>query len=456
MPFYSQLEIKEVERDKVKKLRTTKGIQRLREALLAQFSAKHTKSVKIATWNLREFGAGKYAGRDFECLYYIAEIISHFDIIALQEIRSDMREFNALRKILGPDWSFIASDVTDGSAGNGERMIFVYNRKTTFFRNVAGELTLDDGEKIRAAFGERIKLENGFELKLANSAASLDGTYDASLKSAGDKKKLAADLEVPIPDGSQLTLPSGVKLVLVKNTVVESPGRGKATITLPNKIEGEQYRLRFLEDSLDDSFKQFARTPYLISFQSGWLKINLCTVHIYYGNASDDDKLEQRRSEIEQLTKALAKKAASEYSLDGESFLGVLGDFNIIGKGHPTMEALESNDFIIPDQLKSIPGSNVARDKAYDQIAFWKPKRVKEYAKLDILAGNTFDYFEHVFRLDQEGEYRNEAPQNGLKDTGTFNTWRTYKMSDHLPMWVELRSDFSDEYLAKIIKSEVS
>jgi hypothetical protein len=456
MPFYSQLEIKDTDRDKVKKLRTTKGIQKLRQALLAQFSEKHTKSVKIATWNLREFGAGKYAGRDFECLYYIAEIISHFDIIALQEIRSDLREFNALRKILGPDWSFIASDVTDGSAGNGERMIFVYNRRTTFFRNIVGELTLDGGEKIKAAFGERIKLENGFELKLANGASSLNGTYDASIKSAGDKKKLAADLEISIPEGSQLTLPTGVKVVVVKNTEIESPGRGKATITFPSKIEGEQFRLRFLEDSLDDSFKQFARTPYLISFQSGWLKINLCTVHIYYGSASDDAKLDQRRNEIEQLTKALAKKAASEYSLDGESFLGVLGDFNIIGKGHPTLEALESNNFIIPEQLKSIPGSNVARDKAYDQIAFWKSQRVKDYAKLDILAGNIFDFFEHVFRLDQELEYRSEAPQNGLKASGTFNTWRTYKMSDHLPMWVELRNDFSDEYLAKIIGSEIN
>jgi hypothetical protein len=34
--------------------------------------------------------------------------------------------------------------------------------------------------------------------------------------------------------------------------------------------------------------------------------------------------------------------------------------------------------------------------------------------------------------------------------------WRTHQMSDHLPMWVELRIDYSDEYLAyKLGKSPI-
>jgi hypothetical protein len=27
--------------------------------------------------------------------------------------------------------------------------------------------------------------------------------------------------------------------------------------------------------------------------------------------------------------------------------------------------------------------------------------------------------------------------------------WRTFQMSDHLPMWVELKIDYSDDYLAR-------
>ena len=30
--------------------------------------------------------------------------------------------------------------------------------------------------------------------------------------------------------------------------------------------------------------------------------------------------------------------------------------------------------------------------------------------------------------------------------------WRTFQMSDHLPMWIELRINFSEDYLKKIQK----
>ncbi len=462
MPFYPKLKIRksDSEEKKIKKKRTAQRIQLLKEMLEEHFVSSRKKesqvgSVKIATWNIREFCGGKYKGRDFEALYYIGEIISHFDIVALQETRSLLDEFRDLTKILGPDWSYIATDVTDGDAGNGERMIFLFNRRKVQFRDIVGELTLKEGAKIKAAFGERIKLDTGMEVVLPNGSPSLSGTYDARLKTKNGVKKLSADLEIPLPDDTVLKLPSGSHLVVTKNTEVVSPGRGKATVTIPDHITGERYRLRFPENSFDDSLRQFARTPFLISFQSGWLKLNLCTVHIYYGDASDKRKLEQRRSEIELLTEALANKAKGEFLQDGESFLGVLGDFNIIGEGHPTMDALESNDFEIPQELKSIPGSNVARDKAYDQIAFWKPARTKKYAKLDILGANIFDFYKYVFTKDDESIYRNEAPKNGLKDSSSFTTWRTYKMSDHLPMWIELRTDFSNEYLDKISESDI-
>ncbi len=32
----------------------------------------------------------------------------------------------------------------------------------------------------------------------------------------------------------------------------------------------------------------------------------------------------------------------------------------------------------------------------------------------------------------------------------SYSRWRTHQMSDHLPMWVELHVDFSEEYLAEV------
>lgn len=460
MPFYTSLKIRDNDSavNRKKKQRVADNLLKLKSEL-----ANHLKnsgsmmddrsSVRIATWNLREFGKPNYNGRGFEPLYYMAEIISQFDIVALQEIRADLTEFLSLKKILGPDWDYVATDVTDGGPGNGERMVFLYNRRQVQFRNIAGELTLKEGEQIRASFGERIKLEDGLKLSLPQDASSLSGTYDARTKKSGDGYKLAADLEIPLPTGSTLDIPEGSSLTLTKNTPIVRPAIGQAKVSIPkSNINGHKYRLRFPENTFDDSLKQFARTPYIISFQAGWLKLNLCTVHIYYGDASDERKLEQRRSEIEQLTKALANKAKAEFKHDDETFLGILGDFNIIGEGHPTMEALESSGFEINDKLKSIPGTNVARDKAYDQIAFWKPSRATGYSRLDIRAGNVFDFFKHIYTESDEALYRSE-PENGLKPSTNYRTWRTYKMSDHLLMWVELRNDFGKEYLQNIKNS---
>lgn len=344
MPFYTQIKLRanDSEVSRGRKRRVAEKLLSLRAGLEAHLresgsAGDRSKSVRIATWNLREFGGSKYGGRDYECLYHIAEVVSHFDIVAVQEVREDLAEFLDLLKILSPDWGYLATDVTEGSAGsagNGERMVYLYNRRRVQFRNIAGELTLPEGGKIRAAFGERILLGSGLAVNVPAGAASLSGTYDARLASVADGKKLDADLEIPLPPGTTLSLPEGASLVGTKNARVTSPGRGKAQITLPAEISGEPYRLRFPDRSFDDSLRQFARTPFLISFQAGWLKLNLATVHIYYGDV-DPAKMEQRRNEIELLTAALARKAKGEYAQDKESFLGVLGDFNIIGRGIP-------------------------------------------------------------------------------------------------------------------------
>lgn len=423
MPFYTRLKAQPDDSagETAKKQRVAARLLALRTALTQHLSASGStldrgRSVRIGTWNLREFGGSKYGGRDYECLYYLAEVISQFDIVALQEIRANLGEFLELKKILGPDWDYLATDVADGDAGNGERMVYLFNRRQVQFCHIAGELTLKEGGKVRAAFGERVRLDQGLTLRLPAGAPGLSGTYPARLRSAGSQKKLDADLEIPLPAGSALVLPDGASLVVAKNTAVQSPGTGRATVQIGDPVGGTEYRLRFPDESFDDSLRQFARTPYLIAFQAGWLKLNLCTVHIYYGDDDDSGgKMEQRRSEIEKLTQALAGKAKDELKADKEAFLGVLGDFNIIGAGHPTMAALESNGFVIPEKLKSIPGSNVAKDKAYDQIAFWNPARTEGYARLDVLGAGVFDFYEHVYRLEDEPIYRAEGAENGLK-----------------------------------------
>lgn len=458
MPYYPKLKFRSSDSAKIraKKQRVIDRIRILRQALNQHFASSRDNTqqfgtAKIATWNLREFGKKNYGGRSFEELYYIAEIIAQFDLVALQEIRSDLTEFRELKRILGPQWDFIATDVTDGKAGNDERMVFLFDRNKVQFRNIAGELTLRESQKVQASFGERVNLENGIVLDLHSQ--DLSGIYKASTATKKGDIVLNEDLEIPIQGSCHLILPEGCYLAVKKGTVISRPKRGHAEIQLQSgPIQGENFAIRFPEGSFDDSLKQFARTPFLLSFQLGWLKLNLCTVHIYYGSSSNEQKLKQREQEIALLTQALADKAKREFADDKESFMGVLGDFNIIGRDHSTMQALEANGFEIPEKLKKIPGSNVAKDKAYDQIAFWMPStRSTDYSKIEVVGANVFDFFEYVFTQGDEDIYREEGVSfNGLKPKGNYKQWRTYKMSDHLPMWVEVSNDFSESYLKYI------
>lgn len=45
-------------------------------------------TLMLASWNIREFGDSNYGVRGEGPIYYIAEIISRFDLVAVQEIRS--------------------------------------------------------------------------------------------------------------------------------------------------------------------------------------------------------------------------------------------------------------------------------------------------------------------------------------------------------------------------------
>ena len=54
--------------------------------------------------------------------------------------------------------------------------------------------------------------------------------------------------------------------------------------------------------------QQFARSPFLVAFQSGWFRFSLCTVHIYYGDNSGP-QLQQRIEEIRKEGEEARRKA---------------------------------------------------------------------------------------------------------------------------------------------------
>src|SRR5690606_16394183 len=87
-------------------------------------------------------GAQDSPKRDWTALLCIAEVLSRFDVIAVQEVRDNLKALRHLLKIMGRHWAFLMTDVTLGAAGNGERMAFLYDTRRVKPSGLAGELVV--------------------------------------------------------------------------------------------------------------------------------------------------------------------------------------------------------------------------------------------------------------------------------------------------------------------------
>ncbi len=340
MPYYHPL--KQLSKDV--RLRTIDNLITLRAQLDRDIPQKTaTDTLLLATWNIREFGDN----RQKESLYYLAEIINRFDLIAVQEVAANLKGLEDLIALLGLNWDYFVTDSTDGSTGGGERMAFIYDKSKISFRKMAGEIVLP-------------------------------------------------------------------------------------------------------KENLVDGNLQFARTPYAIAFQAGWFKFVLTTVHIYYGSTGSAD-MAKREKEIDAITSVLSKRAKKENT----SYV-LLGDFNIPDVNDNTMKALEKYGFKVPSAIQEHP-SDLGRTKHYDQIAFnlkLEPT-MTVFSEKQQKAG-AFNFTESIYREQDLETYKTYFPdkikEKKEKDILKYylSTWRTFQMSDHLPLWVELKIDFSNQYLQKM------
>ncbi len=115
------------------------------------------RNLLLATWNIRDLGKDGGWGhgeRLPESLFYIAEIISRFDFVAVQEV-NELGPWYDIMAILGPDWDFIATDVTHTKlGGNGERLLYAFDKRKVWFQKIAGEIVLPADMLISATTGD--------------------------------------------------------------------------------------------------------------------------------------------------------------------------------------------------------------------------------------------------------------------------------------------------------------
>lgn len=129
---------------KAERERAAMGLERLREDLNRTIPARsYEANLLAATWKLRQFGRpGRLPLDEPEALFYMAQVISSFDLVALQGVDRDLRRLEALVEALGPDWRALVTDVAPGVMGNRARFAFLYYQPRLEFRNFSSQVIL--------------------------------------------------------------------------------------------------------------------------------------------------------------------------------------------------------------------------------------------------------------------------------------------------------------------------
>ena len=87
------------------------------------------------TWNLTNFGVQKRSDDDIALM---AEIVSWFDLIAIQEVADDLTDLRRLMSNLAPTYGVILSDI----GGNSERTGFLYDSQKVERLEMAAEVAV--------------------------------------------------------------------------------------------------------------------------------------------------------------------------------------------------------------------------------------------------------------------------------------------------------------------------
>jgi len=175
-----------------------------------------------------------------------------------------------------------------------------------------------------------------------------------------------------------------------------------------------------------DPAQQFARTPYIVGFQSAGDTFALLTAHIKYGKFP-----EERLEELCALSEHVAVEIRNRARIGNveENNLIVLGDFNI-DKRHdnPLFQAFVSTGLVVPSPLWGLKTTYNTDPKYYDQIAWFM-------GDLDLLFQKRAGVINFAGAVYKELTLRHMS----------------YRVSDHFPLWVEFIVDRSTERMARTL-----
>jgi len=173
------------------------------------------------------------------------------------------------------------------------------------------------------------------------------------------------------------------------------------------------------------------RSPFMASFRAGDFDFIAITVHIRWDKKGGEAS---RKRALKTLANWIDKRVKEKHIEDKDIIL--MGDFNIPEVGDELYEAITSKGLRMPDALVGQHGSNLARDKRYDQILHY-PAHTKSFTQ----QAGVLDFY--------EGDHKSLLPGISLTKSQF-----TYQLSDHLPLWAQLDTDIDDERLDQVLNRD--
>ncbi len=198
-----------------------------------------------------------------------------------------------------------------------------------------------------------------------------------------------------------------------------------AELDVPRVKQGDEYL----------ATGSFWRAPYMCSFRAGNFDFLAIAAHARWGTAAG------REAELKLLAEWIDTRFQSKYVEDTD--LLVMGDFNTPKLTDELFAALASRGLKIPKPLvilksgdRVIQGTNLTRDARYDQILHRAtvPENFTNH-------GGALDFFIDDAHIEELFPGKNYTRQKF-----------TYQMSDHFPVWIQIKTDIDGFRFEQIVQ----
>jgi len=189
-------------------------------------------------------------------------------------------------------------------------------------------------------------------------------------------------------------------------------------------VESDRRYIRL--QGINRRFIGFNRNPYIVSFEVQGTRLVLANCHLLYGSQSNAEErqasMEKRQLEAYAIARWCDLRRNDSHRWTDNII--ALGDFNLpdCEPGDPIYDALRSRGLRFPAHTTRLPHTNVSNSSDYDQMLV-VPGLYRRITEMGV-----FDFDGIIF--------------NNIYDRRTPGYWRTctkYYISDHRPLWMQLR-----------------